>query len=389
MLNIALFGPPGAGKGTQSKRIIEKYNLSYIATGDLLRQEIAEGTELGMEAKSIIDKGGLVSDDMIVQLIEKHISTDNDSNGILFDGFPRTVVQAYILEGLLLRMGSQLSCMLALDVPNDELVRRMLERSKTSGRADDNLEVIEYRLKEYENKTKPVAEFYQERDKYFPINGMGSIDDIFERLTSAIDQTLDRQWMNVVLLGPPGSGKGTQGRELAKRHNLVYISTGSLLRKEISNNTEIGDKVMPFMERGEIVPDEIAIKLIEREIQLHPNAKGFIFKGFPRTIVQAYILDGLLMRLNSSVNMVIELKVPTLECFKRLASRGKTDRSRTYDRDPELIVNRLEEYENRTSLVKNYYKKQGIFQKADGTGTTHQVSEALNYMIREGFKTIR
>ena len=145
MLNIALFGPPGAGKGTQSKKLVEKYNLTYIATGDLLRQEIAEGTELGIEAKTLIEKGKLVPDDMIVQIIEKRISTNPDSKGILFDGFPRTYVQAYILEGLLMRMNSQLTCMLSLEVPRDLLVQRMLERGKTDGRTDDTLEVIEYR----------------------------------------------------------------------------------------------------------------------------------------------------------------------------------------------------------------------------------------------------
>ncbi|MDD2963085.1 MAG: adenylate kinase [Bacteroidales bacterium] len=389
MLNVALFGAPGAGKGTQSKLLMEKYNLVYIATGDLLRQEIAEGTELGLEAKDIIEKGGLAPDDIIVQIIEKRISTDPSARGILFDGFPRTVVQAYILEGLLLRMNSTLSCMLALEVPRDELIRRMLERSKTSGRSDDNLEVIQVRLEEYENKTKPVAQFYLEKEKFYPIDGTGSVDDIFHRVTQAIDQSLKKEWVNVVLLGPPGSGKGTQGKDLARKHNLIYISTGSLLRREIQQDTEVGRKAAPFMERGEIVPDEIAIRLIEREIKMHPNANGFIFKGFPRTIVQAYILDGLLKRLNSSVTITIELKVPTLECFKRLAARGKQEKGRTYDRDPELIVNRLEEYETKTTLVKTYYKNQGKFLKVDGLGERDMVTKRLDETIEQQFRTIR
>ncbi|PKP23383.1 MAG: adenylate kinase, partial [Bacteroidetes bacterium HGW-Bacteroidetes-22] len=268
MLNVALFGAPGAGKGTQSKLLIEKYNLVYVATGDLLRQEIAEGSDLGMEAKDIIEKGGLAPDDIIVQIIEKRISTDPSARGILFDGFPRTVVQAYILEGLLLRMNSTLSCMLALEVPREELIRRMLDRAQVSGRSDDNLDVIKVRLEEYENKTKPVAQFYLEKDKFYPIEGTGDVNDIFQRVTQAIDQSLKKEWMNVVLLGPPGSGKGTQGKTLAEKHNLIYISTGSLLRHEILQDTEVGRKAAPFMERGEIVPDEIAIRLIEREIKM-------------------------------------------------------------------------------------------------------------------------
>ena len=207
MVNIALFGPPGAGKGTQSKNLIEKYNLTYIATGDILRQEIAEGSALGMEAKDIIERGGLASDEIIVQIIEKRILMNPDANGILFDGFPRTVVQAYILEGLLLKMNTSLLCMLSLEVPREELIRRMLERGKTSGRADDKAEVIDFRLQEYENKTLPVANFYNEKKKFYPINGVGKLEDVYKRLTKVIEKNLENVWLNIVLFGPPGAGK--------------------------------------------------------------------------------------------------------------------------------------------------------------------------------------
>lgn len=130
MLNIALFGPPGAGKGTQSKMLVEKYNLAYISTGDILRSEIAEGTELGHQAIDIIKQGGLVPDEIIVQIIEERILSNTDVNGFLFDGFPRTTVQAYILEGLLLKMNTKLDCMLSLDVPKVQLRNRLLERAK-------------------------------------------------------------------------------------------------------------------------------------------------------------------------------------------------------------------------------------------------------------------
>ena len=188
MKNLILFGPPGAGKGTQSKSLLEKYNLTYIATGDILRQEILEGTPLGMEAKDIIDKGGLASDEIIVQILENRIMANPDSNGILFDGFPRTVVQAYILEGLLLKMNTSLMCMLSLEVPEKELVHRMLERGKVSGRADDKEDVIKFRLQEYKNKTLPVAAFYSEKKKFFPINGVGKVEDVLKRLTKAVEK---------------------------------------------------------------------------------------------------------------------------------------------------------------------------------------------------------
>jgi adenylate kinase len=377
MLNIALFGPPGAGKGTQSKMLLEKYNLTYISTGDMLREEIANGTKLGLLAKSVIERGELVSDEIIVRLIEKRIVDNVNPNGILFDGFPRTTVQAYILDGLLLRINSPLTCMISLEVPREELIDRMIERAKTSGRADDTKEVIQFRLKEYDNKTKPVAEFYKAKGKYTPVKGIGAIKDIFGSITDSIQYTLRKTWINVVLYGPPGSGKGTQAMKLAEKYNLVYISTGKILRKEVADNTEIGKKVASFMQKGEIVPDEIAITLIERRIQEHPEAKGFIFKGFPKTIVQAYILDGLLLKLNQSVSLAMGMEISTLECFKRLNSRGKTKGSRPYDASIELIINRLDEFSNRTKPVGDYYENQRKFVSIDAHGSQDEVFERL------------
>jgi adenylate kinase len=389
MLNIALFGPPGAGKGTQSKLLLEKYNLTYISTGDILREEISNKTPLGIEAKGIIEKGGLVPDDLIVQIIEKRVTMNLNTAGILFDGFPRTVVQAYILEGLLSKMNTSLTCMLSLEVPKDELISRMLERAKIGGRADDTMEVIKVRLEEYENKTKPVIEFYKEKNKYFPIDGVGSVNTIFNKLIETIEGTMKQDFFNVVLLGKPGSGKGTQGELLARKHNLVYISTGKLLRKEIAGNTEIGQIAKPYMERGEIVPDEIAIRLIEKKIHHHPTAAGFVFKGFPRTVVQAYILDGLLRRINSRVSCMLNLKLSTLDAIKRLNDRGKTDRRRLYDVSTDLILNRLDEYEKKTKPVIEYYKKQTIFFEVDGSGVEDQVNERLEDAMIKAVKQLR
>ncbi|MBN1651802.1 MAG: adenylate kinase [Bacteroidales bacterium] len=381
MLNIALFGPPGAGKGTQAKMLLKKYDLTYISTGDLLRQEIAEGTKLGMQAKSIIERGGLASDEIIVRLIEKRIVENTNPKGILFDGFPRTTVQAYILDGLLLRIQSSLTCMVSLEVPRDELVKRMLERAKTSGRSDDTEDVIQFRLEEYDNKTKPVADFYKAKGKYIPIKGVGPINEIFSSITDVIKQTLRKKWINVVLYGPPGSGKGTQALKLAKKYNLVYISTGKMLRQEVKENTEIGKKVASSMQKGEIVPDEIAITLIERRIQENPDAKGFIFKGFPKTIVQAYILDGLLLKLNQSVSIAIGLELSTLECFKRLSARGKTEKRRPYDANMELIINRLDEFIDHTKAVGEYYEKKRTFVNVDGKGSEEEIFHRLTDTI--------
>lgn len=389
MLNIALFGPPGAGKGTQSALLIEKYKLTYISTGDLLRHEIAEGSELGKKASEIIDRGQLVSDEMIVELIEKRIIMSAGNNGILFDGFPRTLVQAYILEGLLLKLNTSLACMLSLEVPREELVTRLLERGKSSGRSDDTAEVIEYRLLEYENKTKPVIEFYQFRDKYIPINGVGPIPEVFKRLSESIDRTLQNVWFNLVLTGAPGSGKGTQGRLLAEKYNLYYISTGSLLRKEVKAHTDLGENVQSVMDKGDLVSDEIVIQLIEREIKQHNNVRGFVFKGFPRTVIQAYILDGLLRRLDSTVSYCVELNAPTLESVKRLSNRAKTANARSYDLDTDLIIHRLEEYHEKTVAVGNFYDKQNKFATVDAIGDQKTVFERLCEKVDRAMRTLR
>jgi len=383
MLNLALFGPPGAGKGTQSKLLIEKYNLVYISTGDILRQEISEKTDLGLQAKAIIDKGRLVSEDLIVQIIEKRISMNPHAKGILFDGFPRTVVQAYILEGLLLRLNTSLDCMISLEVPNEELLKRMLERAKTSGRSDDNEEVIRYRLQEYENKTLPVSEFYHEREKFYPINGVGTIDDIFDRICAVIDKTQQNELFNIVLSGPPGAGKGTQGQNLAREFNLTYLSSGHLLREQVKEDTDLGRRAKEFIDKGDNVPDEIVVQVIDRALKMHKNSRGFIFKGFPRTIVQAYILDGLLRKFDSSVTYAIDIRIPHLESVKRLLARAKTPRKRIYDENPEIIIHRLEEYELKSEAVCDYYKKQNAYIAVDGMGSSEDVSARLLDTIHE------
>lgn len=188
MLNLVLFGPPGAGKGTQSAKLIEKYNLVHLSTGDILRSEIAAGTPLGMEAKKLMDQGVLVPDEVVIGMIRSKLESNKQAKGFIFDGFPRTTAQAEALDRLLTEMGTSITMMLALEVTDEELTKRLLERGKDSGRPDDQDEnIIRNRIKEYNNKTAPLKDYYSKQDKFQSVYGIGSIDEIFAKLCEKID----------------------------------------------------------------------------------------------------------------------------------------------------------------------------------------------------------
>tara|TARA_B100000902_G_C26942828_1_gene731927 strand:+ start:19 stop:591 length:573 start_codon:yes stop_codon:yes gene_type:complete len=188
MLNIVLFGPPGAGKGTQANLLIEKYNLVHLSTGDILRGEIAAETKLGLEAKSLMDRGDLVPDGVVIGMISSKLDNNPDANGFIFDGFPRTAAQATTLDNLLEKKETSISAMLSLKVEDDELIRRLLSRGKDSGRADDkNESIIANRINEYNNKTAPLKDFYASQNKLSEIEGLGSVEDIAQKLNTVID----------------------------------------------------------------------------------------------------------------------------------------------------------------------------------------------------------
>ena len=192
MLNLVIFGAPGSGKGTQSDRLIEAFGLHHISTGEVLRDHISRGTELGRIANSYISKGQLIPDDLMIRVLEHLIDSNEDyaRDGVIFDGFPRTIPQAIALNKLMADHGEKIAAVIGLEVDEDELIKRMLNRGKQTGRADDNLETITNRLKVYHNQTSPLRDFYIEQGIYHAINGNGSVDSIFDSIKESLAKAL-------------------------------------------------------------------------------------------------------------------------------------------------------------------------------------------------------
>lgn len=187
MKNIVIFGAPGSGKGTQSDKMIEKYGLNHISTGDVLRSEIKKGTELGKTAASFIEKGNLIPDELMVSILASVYDSFGDHKGVIFDGFPRTIPQAEALKKMLNERGDKVAAMIELDVPEDELMKRLILRGQQSGRADDNEETIKKRLVVYHSQTQPLIEWYKKEGVHHHINGLGELDRIFADICKVID----------------------------------------------------------------------------------------------------------------------------------------------------------------------------------------------------------
>ena len=188
MLNIIIFGAPGSGKGTQSENLIKKYNLAHISTGDVLRAEMKNGTELGKLAEGYISKGQLVPDEVVIGMLASVLDSKKDAAGVIFDGFPRTIPQNEALEKMLNDRGQEVSIVVSLEVDEPELIDRLIKRGQQSGRSDDNLETIKSRLDVYKNQTSPLKEHYLESGKLASIKGIGTIEEIFSRITEAVDK---------------------------------------------------------------------------------------------------------------------------------------------------------------------------------------------------------
>lgn len=317
MLNIVLFGPPGAGKGTQSEKLIAKYGLVHLSTGDILRSEIARGTALGMEAKQIMDRGDLVSDDIVIGMIEAKLDANPHANGFIFDGFPRTQAQAVALDDLLQKKGTAISAMLALEVDNEELVKRLLLRGKESGRPDDaNEEIIRNRVNEYNNKTLPLKKYYSEQAKFHSINGIGSIDSIFNQLTERI--TFVTAEIELTMLE-----NDIEHLDLTINDFEVATEISDELKKDIEDvrSTEPVKKavVTPVLPAGKAGKKIVAAKPVEKKVVAKPITKKAVAKPVAKKAVKKAVAK----KVSKPVKKAVAKKVAPKKIVKKSAPKKK------------------------------------------------------------------
>ena len=448
---VMLFGPPGSGKGTHGPRIVSAMGIPQLSTGDMLRAAVKEGTEIGKKADAVMKAGGLVSDDIVMGIIAERTAKPDCATGFILDGFPRTVGQAELLDGLLKTQGDAVTKVIALDVPDSVLDERICGRwiHKESGRsyhvkyhppksytvgeptpqnmlddetgeplmqrADDTSEALMKRLEGYHNQTAPILQHYA--PVVSTVDGNQGSDGVWAEIAAAMNLRA-RPRDIVMLFGPPGSGKGTHGPRIVSAMGIPQLSTGDMLRAAVKEGTEIGKKADAVMKAGGLVSDDIVMGIIAERTAKPDCATGFILDGFPRTVGQAELLDGLLKTQGDAVTKVIALDVPDSVLDERICGRWiHKESGRSYhvkyhppksytvgeptpqnmlddetgeplmqraDDTSEALMKRLEGYHNQTAPILQHYAP--VVSTVDGNqgsdGVWAEIAAAMNLRAR-------
>lgn len=455
-MNIALIGPSGAGKGTHIPRLVSEFHFEHLSTGDLFRKNLQSESALGLQAKSYIADGELVPDDLVDAMIEEKLGTVPSNSGILFDGFPRTVSQAKFLERIFSESERELAALIYVHIPDTETQNRLSDRlicrkcnipfhktvnpfrncpsSECTGehllhRPDDRPELIRERVKNFHRATGPLVQLYQQKGKLIVINGEQPINRVEKDLLEAVrsirlkraqfaseaDVKLIRtdapsvlpvakktfsKTLDLVLLGAPGSGKGTQAEQLCSQFDLRHIATGDLFRTHLKNKTSLGVLAKTYMDRGELVPDDVTDAMVQERFKENGQQNGFLLDGFPRSLHQAEALADMLSEQNRRLSAVLYLKIADDEIVERLSGRivcrscqapyhlkfnppAKPDvcdacSGTLYHREDdraETIRARLRTFHERTEQLIRFYKDADLLIEVNGENSIEKISQ--------------
>lgn len=461
-MNLALIGPSGVGKGTHATALCQRFNLRHVATGDLFRHHLHTRSALGLLARRYMEQGELVPDEVVDAMVEEWCEQHAAAQGILFDGFPRTAYQARFVDALLARYNLRVDAVVYLRVPDDEIVQRLSGRlicrqcrapwhrtfhppkvadtcdlcgGALYQRADDIPQLISARLRIFHRTTGPLLEYYVAAGPLAVIDGTGSTEAVGARVAAfaaavaagtarfatrdeaapiiAAEQLaqlpvhLARASLDLVLLGGPGSGKGTQAERLCAELKLPHIATGDLFRENLKNNTELGRLARTYMDRGELVPDDVTEAMVEERLSRSDTHVGFVLDGFPRTLPQAAALMDMAARLHRRIAGVLYIKVTDDAIVSRLSGRlicrqcqapyhlqfkpskkpGVCDSCggelyQRADDNPNTVRARLVTFHGQTEPLIDYYHRAGLLHEIDGEGALAAISDRCLTAVR-------
>ncbi|MBC8001106.1 MAG: adenylate kinase [Opitutaceae bacterium] len=454
-MNISLLGPPGAGKGTQASRLRARFGLLHLSTGNLLRENLADRNALGLLARKYMDRGELVPDEVVEAMIEERLLAIPPEQGVLFDGFPRTPEQAAFLDELMQRSGRRLNAAIYLELGEADVLQRLGGRLvctacqatyhkqalpptkagvcdvcglRIERRPDDNAETTRVRLGVFQRHIGPVLNFYQPGGRLLLADGSGAPVEVEAALVALLTSLQNGEaraataeeirrlqpdpkrvarpqvvastgQLNLVLLGGPGSGKGTQAENLGREFRLSHVASGDLFRENLKQSTRLGQLARGYMNRGELVPDDITEAMVEERLARADIAGGFLLDGFPRTLPQAEALTEMLAKLQRPPSAVLYIHVSDAALVDRLSGRwicracqrpyhmlfkppicgGVCDHcgGELYQRDDDksdTVRARLKTFHKQTEPLIEYYKRVGLLVEVNGEGTVASVS---------------
>lgn len=427
-MNIALLGPTGSGKGTLIHSVVDRFGLHPIALGDVLRQKANYGTALGLLTREFVQNGELVPDEYVDAMVEECFRHLPVGNGTILDGFPRTAGQARFLDDLLADLGQKLDLAIYLNLPEHVILERVARRQPQ--RHDDEPHILRHRLHVFRRMVGPVLKHYYDTGRLVLLHADApahevqlSLAQVMEGVASGkhpnfsehdfnfLEQILKPRFeppttpdpaLNLVLLGGPGSGKGTQAEHVCKTFQLPHVSTGDLFRDNIKRQTELGRLAKGYMDRGELVPDDVTERMVSARLAQPDAGHGFVLDGFPRTVSQAEALDEILHAINRKVTGVIHLEVSDDEIVKRLSGRRICRQCQApfhllfkkprregvcnhcggvlYQRDDdkaETILVRLKNYHRQTEPLIAYYRSAGVLTEVKGEGELTAIRAAM------------